>query len=153
MPLRRKQLKFIEEYLVDFNGTQAAIRAGYRPSAARAIGSENLTKPDIIKALAERTQELQATSDSTPEKVLAKIEAMLFGDEPTEVIEYSSGDEEPSTTKKYQRLAAAEKLGRYHKLFIEQAEVRHRLSLEDIQGLSDGEVLEWLETLSNGHRH
>lgn len=42
-----KQKKFIDEYLIDLNATQAAIRAGYSPETARSIGSENLTKPDI----------------------------------------------------------------------------------------------------------
>lgn len=56
--LTDKQRTFVEEYLVDLNGTQAAIRAGYSPDSARSIASENLTKPNIAeavdKALAER---------------------------------------------------------------------------------------------------
>ena len=41
--LTPKQARFVEEYLVDLNATQAAIRAGYSESTARAIGYENLT--------------------------------------------------------------------------------------------------------------
>jgi phage terminase small subunit len=47
MPLNPKQQKFCEEYLIDLNATQAAIRAGYSKKTAYAIGSENLTKPEI----------------------------------------------------------------------------------------------------------
>ncbi len=47
MAMTAKQKKFIDEYLIDLNATQAAIRAGYSPETARSIGSENLTKPDI----------------------------------------------------------------------------------------------------------
>lgn len=42
-----KQQRFVEEYLVGFNATQAAICAGYSEKTARNIGSENLTKIDI----------------------------------------------------------------------------------------------------------
>lgn len=44
--LTRKQRKFAEEYLVDCNATQAAIRAGYSPKTAYSIGEENLKKPE-----------------------------------------------------------------------------------------------------------
>ena len=56
--LTTKQRRFIEEYCVDFNATQAAIRAGYKKSAAKATGAENLTKPDISKAVTDRLDEL-----------------------------------------------------------------------------------------------
>jgi phage terminase small subunit len=46
-----KQERFIQEYLVDLNATQAAIRAGYSARTAREIGRENLDKPDIQAAL------------------------------------------------------------------------------------------------------
>ena len=45
--LTPKQARFCEEYLVDLNATQAAIRAGYSVESAGSIGSENLTKPEI----------------------------------------------------------------------------------------------------------
>lgn len=41
--LRERQKRFIEEYLVDLNATQAAIRAGYSEQTARQMGSENLS--------------------------------------------------------------------------------------------------------------
>lgn len=46
-----KQEKFVLEYLIDLNATQASIRAGYSEDTARQIGSENLTKPNIQKAI------------------------------------------------------------------------------------------------------
>ncbi len=47
-----KQQRFVEEYLVDHNATQAAIRAGYSPKTAYSIGHENLKKPEIAAAIA-----------------------------------------------------------------------------------------------------
>lgn len=65
--LSPKQMRFVEEYLVDLNATQAAIRAGYSQKTARQIGSENLAKPDIQHAIAElqadRSARLQVDAD------------------------------------------------------------------------------------------
>ena len=53
MALTAKQQKFVEEYLIDLNATQAALRAGYSKKTAQQTGSENLLKPVIAKALQE----------------------------------------------------------------------------------------------------
>lgn len=50
-PLTPKQQRFVAEYAIDLNATQAAIRAGYSPKTAYAIGAENLKKPQITTAL------------------------------------------------------------------------------------------------------
>ena len=51
--LNAKQIRFCEEYLIDLNATQAAIRADYSEKTAKQIGSENLSKPDIAEYIAE----------------------------------------------------------------------------------------------------
>jgi phage terminase small subunit len=51
MALTPKQQRFVDEYLTDCNATQAAIRAGYSRRTAYAIGSENMSKPEIRAAL------------------------------------------------------------------------------------------------------
>ena len=53
--LTTKQRRFCEEYVIDWNATQAAIRAGYSENTAKEIGYENLTKPHI-KAYVEEIQ-------------------------------------------------------------------------------------------------
>lgn len=53
MTLTPKQERFVSEYLIDLNATQAAIRAGYSEKTARQVASENLSKPDIADAIAE----------------------------------------------------------------------------------------------------
>ena len=67
MALTKKQKLFVEEYLIDLNATQAAIRAGYSPDTAKEIGFENLTKPNIRnaidKALAERSRRTGINQD------------------------------------------------------------------------------------------
>jgi phage terminase small subunit len=51
--LNAKQIRFCEEYLIDLNATQAAIRADYSEKTAKQIGSENLSKPYIAEYIAE----------------------------------------------------------------------------------------------------
>ena len=56
--MNAKQKRFCDEYLIDCNATQAAIRAGYSPKTAKQIGQENLTKPDIQKFLQELAEQM-----------------------------------------------------------------------------------------------
>jgi phage terminase small subunit len=73
-----KQRAFIDEYLIDLNATQAAIRAGYSADTAAQIGYENLRKPEIAQAigiaLAERAQRTQITQDYVLNAVVETIE-------------------------------------------------------------------------------
>ena len=73
MALTPKQNLFVKEYLVDLNATQAAIRAGYSPKTAEAIGYENLRKPQIADAIAEHTQKKAHKLEITVENVLQDI--------------------------------------------------------------------------------
>jgi len=63
MALTDKQQAFINEYLLCWNATRAAIKAGYSEKTARAIGSENLTKPDIMIEIKRRVEELTMSTD------------------------------------------------------------------------------------------
>ena len=67
-----RQKRFVEEYLVDFNATQAAIRAGYSAKSAYAIGSENLRKPEISQAISERLM--------SADEVVARLSDIARGD-------------------------------------------------------------------------
>jgi len=65
--LTAKQQLFIDEYLVDLNASKAAVRAGYSRRTARQIGEENLSKPDIARAvsraMAERAERTRVSQD------------------------------------------------------------------------------------------
>lgn len=67
MALTPKQQRFCDEYLIDLNATQAAIRAGYSKKTAAVIATENLRKPNISeyieKRMAEKEKELIADQD------------------------------------------------------------------------------------------
>jgi phage terminase small subunit len=83
--LTPKQQRFVDEYLLDLNATQAAIRAGYRATTARFIGHENLTKPYIADAIAARQAALQASTQVTQERVINELALVGFADMATYV--------------------------------------------------------------------
>lgn len=76
--LTKKQKMFVEEYLIDLNATQAAIRAGYSVDTAAVIGCENLIKPniqqEIAKAMAERSKRTGVNQD----RVILELARLAF---------------------------------------------------------------------------
>jgi len=80
MSLTAKQQKFVDEYLIDLNATQAAIRAGYSVSTANRIGSENLTKPDIAAAIQAAVQARSERTKIDQDWVLKRLAALADSD-------------------------------------------------------------------------
>lgn len=76
--LTPKQRRFIDEYLIDLNATQAAIRAGYSKKTAQQIGAENLSKPVIQAEIQKRQAKLQNKLEITQERVLQELAAIAF---------------------------------------------------------------------------
>jgi phage terminase small subunit len=78
MPLTPKQERFVAEYLIDLNATRAALAAGYSEKTARSMGAENLTKPDIVAAVAtaqgHRTERTNITQDYVLESIFEAME-------------------------------------------------------------------------------
>jgi len=68
--LTPKQSRFIEEYLIDLNATQAAIRAGYSEKTAQMIGWENLRKPLIAEAISKAAQKRTECTEITQDLIL-----------------------------------------------------------------------------------
>ena len=68
--LTPKQQRFVDEYLIDLNATQAAIRAGYSEKTAYSIGDENLKKPEIKKAIEQEQKERQKRTLVTQDDVI-----------------------------------------------------------------------------------
>ena len=75
--LTPKQQRFVEEYLIDLNATQAAIRSGYSEKTAKSVGHENLTKPDIQKAIEEAHNTRTERTEITQDYVLTNIQKVI----------------------------------------------------------------------------
>jgi phage terminase small subunit len=98
--LTAKQARFVEEYLIDLNATQAAIRAGYSAKTAHSIGDENLRKPAIQAALQAAMDKRSERTEITQDRVLqeyariAFVDPRKFFDEEGKLIPISDLDED-----------------------------------------------------------
>mgnify|MGYP003661019978 CR=1 FL=1 len=76
--LTPKQDAFVKAYLLNGgNGTQAAIDAGYSEKTAKAIGSENLTKPDVKAAIDEHRKKCEQSFIWSKEKKLEMLQKLV----------------------------------------------------------------------------
>lgn len=74
------QDRFVDEWLIDFNGTQAAIRAGYSERSARSIAGRLLTKDNIQREISRRQKDLQRRTEVTQERVVTELARVAFAD-------------------------------------------------------------------------
>ncbi len=98
MALTEKQKRFVAEYLVDLNATQAAIRAGYSEKTADRIGPELLGKTCVSAAIQAAIQKRQKRTEITQDRVLQELARVAFAngtdfarvvvrEEPTSVVD------------------------------------------------------------------
>lgn len=73
MALTPKQERFCEEYIIDLNGAQAAIRAGYSEESARQIASDCLTKHDIQDRIAELRTKISTANGNLVQRVIDEL--------------------------------------------------------------------------------
>ena len=78
--LTPKQHRFVDEYLIDLNATQAAIRAGYSAKTACEQGARLLANAKVSQAVAERQGEISETLEVSQERVIAEFARMAFYD-------------------------------------------------------------------------
>ena len=105
-----KHVKFVDEYMVDLNATQSAIRAGYSEKSARSTASRLLTLDNIKAEIASRMKASRISSD----EVIKRMEAMALGDLPTKTVTGSH------SRKEYDTKAATDSLGKIYALFIDK---------------------------------
>ena len=106
--MRRKHERFIEEYLIDFNGAAAARRAGYEPKSASTTACRLLKEPEIKRILQEkmavRAEKMQLRQDT----VLQELKNVAFAD---------GSDASGAVVKMASKLKALELLGKHLGLF------------------------------------
>ena len=110
MRMTPKQTRFCEEYLVDLNATQAAVRAGYSPRTANQIASQNLAKLKIQHTIMELRQQITERTQVTIDRVLKRLAEIAFND---------------SEAKHSDVLKACELLGKHLGMFTEKLQVTH----------------------------
>lgn len=79
-PLSPRQERFVDEYMVDFNGTQAAIRAGYAKSGADVQAVRLLGNASVIKAIQARRDRISNKFELTRERLIQEYCKLAFSD-------------------------------------------------------------------------
>lgn len=80
MGLNEKQKRFADEYLLNFNVAQAAIRAGYSAKTAYSQGHRLLQYPAVSEYIQNQQEKLQKKLEITREMVVSEIARIAFGD-------------------------------------------------------------------------
>lgn len=80
--LTAKQEVFVNEYMVDLNATQAAIRAGYSPATAKEIGAQNLSKLNIRARIDQALAERAARTGVNADRVIRELARIAFVNAP-----------------------------------------------------------------------
>jgi phage terminase small subunit len=78
--LTPKQERFCQEYIIDLNATQAAIRASYSEPSARQIASDLLSNVDIQERLKEIQKDIQERTQITQDMVIKELAKIGFSD-------------------------------------------------------------------------
>ena len=145
--LTAKQQRFCDEYLIDLNATQAALRAGYSAKTAYRTGADNLKKPQIQEFLGERMKEKESELIAGQDEVLRYLTGVMRGETQAEVVVVENTGDYRSEARAMQkapdekeRLKAAELLGKRYGLFTDKLDVQaaERVVIVDDLGEKDG---------------
>ena len=143
--LSAKRQRFVDEYCIDFNGTQAAIRAGYSANSANIQAARLLTNDNIKKALDEKRLEIAEESKLKVSDVIDELRKIAFSDI-TQVVSFSAAKAKVKSSRKlsedakktiasvsqtqngltvklHDKVKALELLGRYLNIFTDRVEV------------------------------
>lgn len=148
--MNNRQKIFVTEYLIDFNATQAAIRAGYSEKTARSQGQRLLTNVDIKNAIKEEREKIQDENIATAKDVEEFLSQAMNGQIDEEVLMVvGAGDgvgdvaRERKELSAKDRIKAAELLGKRHALFTDRQEIDATVRTDKLdsilQQLGDGD--------------
>lgn len=127
--LTQKQRRFIDEYIISGNATQAAIKAGYSKRTARKIGQENLTKPDIKTEIARRNAEIQSEKTADMTEVMEYLTSVMRGEQ-TESVATAKGIFEDVEVSAKDRIKAAELIGKRNGAWTDKKELSGDISID-----------------------
>lgn len=121
-----RQQKFCDEYLINGNATEAAIRAGYSRKTAKQTGSENLAKPDLRAYIDEQLEKIHSAKIADAEEVLKYLTSVMRGEHTEQVLKLVGEGVQKITdidVSAKERLKAAELIGKRYGLFTEKVGV------------------------------
>lgn len=128
--MNAKQKRFCDEYLIDLNATQAAIRAGYSPKTANEQGARLLANVSVKAYIDEQMKQIHSEKTADAREVLEYLTAVMRGESSSEIVVVEGCGEGVSEARRVQkapdekeRLKAAELIGKRHGLFTDKVNV------------------------------
>lgn len=124
--LTDKQKRFTDEYIVDCNATQAAIRAGYSPKSASKTGSKLLNNPKVRNYIDKELDVIRSKNIADAEEVMCFLTQVMRGDvkEPMVLRGENGQVVEMVAFSARERLKAAELIGKRYGIFSENVQVQ-----------------------------
>lgn len=125
LPMTAKQKRFCNEYLIDCNATQAAIRAGYSAKTAYSVGQRMLKNVEVKKYIDEQFEKLKNDNIADTQEIMEYLTSVMRGEQKEQVplMYYDKQILEEKSASIKERLKAAELLGKRYGLFTDKLEV------------------------------
>lgn len=124
-----KQKRFVDEYLIDFNATQSAIRAGYSKQTAYSQGQRLLKKVEVQEEIEKRRKEKESELIASQNEILRYFTSVMRGESESEVVVIEGEGDGFSSAKKImkkpdekERLKAGENLAKFYGLNLTKVE-------------------------------
>lgn len=127
--LTQKQRRFIDEYIISGNATQAAIKAGYSKKTAAVTATENLRKPNVKAEIERRNAEIQSEKTADMTEVMEYLTSVMRGEQ-TESVATSKGVFSGVEVSAKDRIKAAELIGKRNGAWTDKKEMTGDLSIE-----------------------
>lgn len=127
--LTQKQRRFIDEYIISGNATQAAIKAGYSKKTAAVTATENLRKPNIKAEIQARNAEIQSKKTADMTEVMEYLTSVMRGEQ-TESVATSKGVFSGVEVSAKDRIKAAELIGKRNGAWTDKKELSGDLKID-----------------------
>lgn len=133
-----KRMRFVDEYMIDYNGSQACIRAGYSEKSSEDIAQRLLKREDVSAEIQRRTMLITSKKIATAQELLEMLTVIARGDDTEECVVLQGKGGGVSRAKivnkkvvPKDKLKAIELLGKAHQMFVE------RIKIEDAPKILD----------------
>ncbi len=137
MSLTPKQQRFVAEYLVDLNATQAAVRAGYSEKTAYSVGHENLKKPEVAAAIQEAMEARSQRTEIAQDWILEQLKLVYEASIEARPVYDKNGKEKGFSFNPAAANRALELLGKHQGMFTDNLNLGGSVGLRWEDALKD----------------
>lgn len=139
--MNARQKRFCDEYLIDCNAKQAAIRAGYSKKTAYSIGNENLNKPELKAYIENELEKIHSAKIADVTEVMEYLSSVMRGEQKEQVLKLVGDgvqEIEDIDVAAKERIKAAELIGKRYGMFKDNLDVGGAIPIV----ISGGDLLE-----------